>query len=88
MYRRKTVFTLIMYSLYAKKTNMGERTALLVLEMQEWAKAHKVKHKELAKMLGITPQGMTEIFKGRNQPTGEQVLVMLELLKRPGSMRP
>ena len=32
-------------------------------------------------MLGITPQGITEIFKGRNQPTGEQVLVMLELMK-------
>ena len=26
-------------------------------------------------------QGMTEIFKGRSQPTGEQVLVMLELMK-------
>jgi hypothetical protein len=34
-----------------------------------------------AERLGITPQGMTEIFKGRNNPTGEQVLVMLELLK-------
>jgi len=32
-------------------------------------------------MLGISPQGMTEIFKGRSQPTGEQVLVMLELMK-------
>jgi len=44
-------------------------------------KNHNVKHKELAEKLGIAPQGMTEIFKGRNQPTGEQVLVMLELLK-------
>jgi hypothetical protein len=47
----------------------------------KWAKAHNVKSKDLAEMLGITPQGMTEIFKGRNQPTGEQVLVMLELLR-------
>jgi hypothetical protein len=39
------------------------------------------KKTELAGMLGITPQGVTEIFKGRNQPTGEQVLVMLELMK-------
>jgi plasmid maintenance system antidote protein VapI len=37
---------------------------------------------ELAEKLGIKPKGITEIFKGRNQPTGEQVLVMLELLKR------
>ena len=49
--------------------------------VREWAKAHKVKNKETAEWLGITPQGMTEIFKKRNQPTGEQVLVMLELLK-------
>jgi len=49
--------------------------------MREWAKTHNVKSKDLAEMLGISPQGMTEIFKGGNQPTGEQVLVMLELTK-------
>jgi plasmid maintenance system antidote protein VapI len=61
---------------------MGERTERLVSEMQKWAKAHKVKHKELAEYLGVTPNGITEIFKGRNQPTGEQALAMLELMKR------
>jgi predicted XRE-type DNA-binding protein len=61
---------------------MGERTDRLVTEMQKWAKAQKLKNKELAEILGITPQGMTEIFKGRNQPTGEQALAMLELMKR------
>jgi hypothetical protein len=45
--------------------------------MGEWAKTHNVKNTEPAGMLVITPQGVTEIFKGRNQPTGEQVLVML-----------
>ena len=55
--------------------------ALLVSQMREWAKTHNVKNTELAGMLGITPQGVTEIFKARNQPTGEQVLVMLELTK-------
>ena len=55
--------------------------ALLVSQMREWAKTHNVKNKELAGMLGLTPKGVTEIFKGRNQPTGEQVLVMLELIK-------
>ena len=55
--------------------------ALLVSQMGEWAKTHNVKNTEPAGMLVITPQGVTEIFKGRSQPTGEQVLVMLELLK-------
>jgi transcriptional regulator with XRE-family HTH domain len=61
---------------------MGERTDRLVTEMKKWAKAKKLKNQELAKLLGITPQGITEIFKGRNQPTGEQVLAILELMKR------
>ena len=55
--------------------------ALLVSQMGEWAKTDNVKNTEPAGMLVITPQGVTEIFKGRNQPTGEQVLVMLELMK-------
>ena len=50
--------------------------ALLVSQMREWAKTHNVKNTELVGMLGITSQGITEIFKGRNQPPGEQVLVM------------
>jgi hypothetical protein len=54
---------------------MAKRTALLVLQMRKWAKSHNVKNTELAEMLGA------EIFKGRNQPTGEQVLVMFELMK-------
>ena len=60
---------------------MGERTDRLVADIEKWAKAKNLKNKELAEMLGITPQGITEIFMGRNQPTGEQVLVMLELMK-------
>jgi hypothetical protein len=36
-------------------------------------KAHKIKHKDLALWLGIAPQGMSDVFKGRNQPTGEEV---------------
>jgi hypothetical protein len=53
--------------------------ALLVSQMREWAKTHNVKNTELAGMLGLTPQGVTEIFRGRNQPTGEQVLRSREL---------
>ena len=37
----------------------------------DWAKTHNVKNTEPAEMVVITPQGVTEIFKGRNQPTGE-----------------
>jgi hypothetical protein len=33
-------------------------------------------------MIGITPQGITEIFQGRNRPTAEQVLAFLEVMSR------
>jgi plasmid maintenance system antidote protein VapI len=36
----------------------------------EWAEDHNVKSKDLVEMLGFTPYRMTEIFKGRKQPTG------------------
>jgi hypothetical protein len=55
--------------------------ALLVSQMREWAKAHNVKNTKLEGMPGIIPHDITEIFNGRNQPTGEQVLVMQELIK-------
>jgi hypothetical protein len=60
---------------------VGEQIALLVSQTRERAKTHNVKNTELAEMLLITPQVITEIFKGRNQPTGEQVLEMLELMR-------
>jgi DNA-binding transcriptional regulator YiaG len=59
-----------------------ERTAKLLTELKTWCHTNRVKQVELAKMLGVTPQGVTEWFKGRNQPTGEQVLAMLEILKK------
>jgi hypothetical protein len=44
--------------------------ALLVSQTGEWAKTHNVKNTELAEMLGIKPQGMTEIFKGPQPADG------------------
>jgi plasmid maintenance system antidote protein VapI len=65
-----------------------ERTERLVEEMRLWCEKHGVRHKDLAELLGISPQGVTEIFKGRNQPTGEQALQMIELLKTKPRKKP
>jgi DNA-binding transcriptional regulator YiaG len=37
---------------------------------------------QLARTLGVSPQAVTEWFKGRKEPTGEQVLAMQEILSR------
>jgi transcriptional regulator with XRE-family HTH domain len=57
-----------------------ETTATLVEKMKRWCKENDVTQTELGVRLGMSPQGVTEIFKGRNKPTGEQVLLMLEML--------
>jgi transcriptional regulator with XRE-family HTH domain len=57
-----------------------ETTASLVEKMRCWCKENGVTQTELGVRLGISPQGVTEIFKGRNQPTGTQVLLMQEML--------
>jgi transcriptional regulator with XRE-family HTH domain len=45
-----------------------ERVKRFVKEVKGWAKRHGIRNKDLAAMIGITPQGITEIFQGRNRP--------------------
>jgi len=59
-----------------------ERTQMFLTSVRVWCKTNGVKQIELARMLGVSPQSVTEWFKGRNQPTGEQVLAMQEILAR------
>lgn len=54
-----------------------------IVELRVWyeAHAHAVKHKDLARSLKLSPQQLAELFGGRNQPTGIQVLAILEFLR-------
>jgi transcriptional regulator with XRE-family HTH domain len=67
---------------------MGSETiTTLVEKIRHWCKANGVSQVELANRLGITPQGVTEIFKGRNRPTGVQVLLMQAILNEKPKKR-
>jgi DNA-binding transcriptional regulator YiaG len=59
-----------------------ETTSKLIADLKAWRDTHRVKQVELASMLGVSPQAVTEWFKGRSHPSGKLVLVILELLKR------
>jgi len=59
------------------------RTKRLIKDIKAWLKATNTKQIVLAKKLGISPQGLTNILKGRAEPTGEQALAMLEHLRQP-----
>jgi transcriptional regulator with XRE-family HTH domain len=60
-----------------------ERTRRLLTEVQNWCQTHNMQQKDLAALLGISPQRLNDILTGRRntQPTGEQVLQLQELLK-------
>jgi transcriptional regulator with XRE-family HTH domain len=60
-----------------------ERTRRLLVEVKAWCKTHGVLQKDLAEMIGVSPQRLNDIMTRRREcePTGEQVLQLLELLK-------
>jgi DNA-binding transcriptional regulator YiaG len=67
--------------MYSSGRMSPERTQRLITEIKAWCEAHQIKQVELARRLSVSPQLVTEWIKGRKQPTGEQALHMLELLK-------
>jgi hypothetical protein len=52
-----------------------------IIELRAWYEGHSVKHKHLAQSLNLSPQQLAELFSGRNQPTGTQVLTIIEFLR-------
>ena len=60
-----------------------ERTRRLLAEVKAWCKTHHVLQKDLAVILGVSPQRLNDILTGRRgcEPTGEQVLQLQELMK-------
>jgi hypothetical protein len=57
-----------------------ERTQRLLAKVEAWCKTNKVMKKDLAAMLGMTPQALNDILSGRNQPKGETALHMQEII--------
>jgi transcriptional regulator with XRE-family HTH domain len=56
-------------------------TRELVIDLRAWYEDNDVSQKNLARKLYLTPQQLSEIFAGRNRPTGEQVLRIQEFLR-------
>src|SRR5271165_1850710 len=56
-------------------------TRELVIDLRAWYEESDVSQKNLARKLYLTPQQLSEIFAGRNRPTGDQVLRIQEFLR-------
>jgi transcriptional regulator with XRE-family HTH domain len=57
------------------------RIRRLIAELETWRKANKIKQKDLADSLGMSPQQLNNIIKDRQEPTGEQALHIQELIR-------
>jgi hypothetical protein len=69
---------------------MPDELSNLVRDLQTWCTTHRVKGVELSAMLGVSPQAVSEWFKGRSHPSGKLVLQILEMIKQkppPGQPR-
>jgi transcriptional regulator with XRE-family HTH domain len=56
-------------------------TRELIIDLRAWYEDHDVSQKNLARKLYLSPQQLSEIFAGRNRPTGDQVLRIQEFLR-------
>jgi transcriptional regulator with XRE-family HTH domain len=56
-------------------------TRELVTTLRAWYESSDVSQKNLARKLYLSPQQLSEIFAGRNRPTGDQVLRIQEFLR-------
>jgi hypothetical protein len=66
---------------------MGVETKKLLKELKAWCDEPGTRGRrvEVANFLGTPRQTITNWFNGRQQPTGEQALVILKFLKeKPG----
>jgi DNA-binding XRE family transcriptional regulator len=61
---------------------MPDETKKLIEELRAWCDepGAKGRRAEIAKLLGTPRQTITNWLKGRQQPTGEQALVVLKFL--------
>ncbi len=52
-----------------------------IIELRSWYEGNSLKHKDLARSLNLSPQQLANLFSGRNQPTGKQLLTVLQFLR-------
>ena len=57
------------------------RVRKLLDELQQWCAQEWGRQSEVARMLGVFPQAVSDWFLGKKQPTGEQVLAIQEFLR-------
>jgi hypothetical protein len=66
---------------------MPKRTKKLLSALEAWCDREFGRRSEVARILEVSPQAVTNWFAGRQELTGEQALAIQELLARRGERR-
>jgi transcriptional regulator with XRE-family HTH domain len=61
---------------------MPPKTQKLIDELREYCDEERGRRAEIAKLIGIKRQSITDWFSGRQQPTAEQILEVQEFLDK------
>jgi transcriptional regulator with XRE-family HTH domain len=61
---------------------MPPKTQKLLDELREYCDEKRGRRAEIAKLIGIKRQSITDWFSGRQQPTAEQILEIQEFLEK------
>jgi len=59
---------------------MPERTKKLLSELEAWCNREYGRRSEVARVLEVSPQAVSNWLSGRQELTGEQALALLEFL--------
>jgi DNA-binding XRE family transcriptional regulator len=61
---------------------MAPKTDALLTRLKEWSETRGIHRAELGRMLGVSRQAITDWYAKRRTPTSEQVLTIIEVMKR------
>ena len=64
-----------------------EPIVILIRDLRTWCRTNGIKQKDLAPMLDVSPQLITEWFHGRAEPSGKLVLRVQDLMKPKAARR-
>jgi len=66
---------------------MPPKTKQLLDDLRKWCDEGRGRRVEIAKVLGTSRQAVTHWFGGRQQPSAEQALTILEFLQKQQKRR-
>jgi DNA-binding XRE family transcriptional regulator len=63
---------------YCNQRMTSERVQQVISDLKRYGQRHKLKQREIAEKLGVSPQQLNDWFTGHREPTADRVLQILD----------